>query len=55
MNEFENIINKAWGERDQVSAKSDQSILAGATLSCVNCAGCVYHSITVAVVLRGTD
>ena len=27
MNEFENIINKAWDERDQVSAKSDQSIL----------------------------
>jgi 2,3,4,5-tetrahydropyridine-2-carboxylate N-succinyltransferase len=27
MNEFENIINKAWDERDQVSSKSDQSIL----------------------------
>ena len=27
MNEFENIINKAWDERDQVSGKSDKSIL----------------------------
>jgi 2,3,4,5-tetrahydropyridine-2-carboxylate N-succinyltransferase len=27
MNEFENIINKAWDERDQVSSKSDESIL----------------------------
>ena len=27
MNEFENIINKAWDERDQINGKSDQSIL----------------------------
>ena len=27
MNDFENIINEAWDKRDQVSAKSDQSIL----------------------------
>src|SRR5210317_2478718 len=27
MIEFENIINKAWDERDQVNSKSDKSIL----------------------------
>ena len=27
MNEFENIINTAWDNREQVSNKSDQSII----------------------------
>ena len=27
MNDFENIINSAWDNRDQVNSKSDQSII----------------------------